>query len=496
MQPSRHARADAFISSYAKPADPRAPIAVDLDGALIAGDLFVEALLRFVFSAPWRIFQVAFWLLRGPAYAKARLADAAPCDASRLPYDKRVLAWIVQQRAMGRRIVLATAADQRAARAVADHLGLFDGMLASDGETNLKGAAKARALATQFPDGFVYAGDAAADLPVWRTASRCVLVNASPDLTARAKRIFDVEWVFPRERANTLGALIKALRPQQWAKNLLVFVPMLVGQGWLSPTAWIDASLAFAALCCAASSVYLVNDAADIDADRAHPRKRERPFACGALSPLTGLAIACGLLAAGIWLGALAEVGALIALYVGCASLYTFWFKQKRMVDVFSLAGLYMMRIMIGGAATGFAASSWLLAFSGFFFFSIAMVKRAVEIKTAGANARRGYLPSDGSIVQMIGVSAGLVSCLVLALYLQSDFIAQRFNAPILLWALPAATMFWLCRLWLLADRGEVHDDPLIFALRDPASWLAALIAGAAYAFAMVWPATATGWFA
>jgi 4-hydroxybenzoate polyprenyltransferase len=402
----------------------------------------------------------------------------------------------VQQRAHGRTIVLATAADERGARAVADHLGLFDDVIASDGKTNLKGVAKARALAARFPEGFVYAGDSAADLAVWRAARRPILVNASEGLTHKVKRAHDLEWVFPRERAPWFVSLTKALRPRQWAKNVLVFVPLLAGQGWFAPAAWGNAALAFAALCCAASSVYLVNDAADLDSDRAHPRKRARPFASGAVSPLAGLALSFALAGAGLAIGANAHVGALIALYLAGATLYTFWLKQKHMVDVFALTGLYMIRLVIGGVAAGFIASSWLLAFSGFFFFSLALVKRAVEIKTAGTNARRAYRIDDAPILQMIGVGAGLLSCLVLALYLQSDFVAQRFGAPMLLWALPAATMFWLCRLWLLAARGEMHDDPLVFALRDPTSWLTAIIAGAAYMFALVSPAAAIGWFA
>jgi 4-hydroxybenzoate polyprenyltransferase len=480
----------------ANPSHARTPLAVDLDGTLIAGDLFAEAITRLICTRPWRLPQLLFWLLRGRACAKAKLAETTPLDPALLAYDKRVLAWLVQQRASGRTIVLATAANERAAQQVADHLGLFDGVIASDAKRNLKGAAKARALSERFPDGFVYAGDSAADLPVWRAARRPVLANASERLTQKLKRTHDLEWIFPRERGHWAAGLVKALRPRQWAKNVLVFVPLLAGQGWFDLAAWTNAALAFAALSCAASSVYLVNDAADLESDRAHPRKRTRPFASGAVSPLAGLAVSLLLAGAGLAIGAAAGIGALVALYLGAATLYTFWLKQKHMVDVFALTGLYMIRLVIGGVATGFLASSWLLAFSGFFFFSLALVKRAVEIKAAGANARRGYRTDDAPILQMIGISGGLLSCLVLALYLQSDFVAARFGAPVLLWALPAAGMFWLCRLWLLAGRGEVHDDPLVFALRDPASWLTALIAGAAYCFALISPATAIGWFA
>jgi 4-hydroxybenzoate polyprenyltransferase len=433
------------------------------------------------------------WLTKGIAFTKARVADAAPVDAATLPYDERVLLWLRAAKADGRTITLATAADARNAQAVADHLGLFDSVVASDGEINLKGKAKAAHLLALHPGGFVYAGDSHADMKVWRAAKRAVPTNASPGLARRVRRDFDIETGFERAHSPILS-LVYAMRPQQWAKNLLVFLPLFAGQGWASASAWQGAATAFASLCFVASSVYLVNDAADIDADRRHPRKRARPFASGAVSPITGLALAGALAVWGLAMAVRGGVLPLVALYLVAATAYTFWFKRKRMADVFSLTGLYMIRIVLGGVASGFIASSWLLAFSGFFFFSLALVKRSTEI---GANAqslsKRGYLNTDGQVLQTIGVSAGLLSCLVLALYLQSGAVATRFAAPELLWALPACAMFWLCRIWLLAARGDMHDDPLMFAIRDPTSWLVGAAGATAFWLAAVSPAN-LGW--
>lgn len=486
------------IAAKAQGAAQKAPLAVDLDGTLIRGDLFIEAILRFVASNPFNLFALIGWLLKGRAYAKAKLAEASPTDAATLPYDERVLEYLKAERESGRIIVLATASDKKAAQAVADHLGLFDAVFASDGEVNLKSARKAERLQEAFPDGFVYAGNDTPDLKVWAAAKQAVVVNAPKGLAAQARRRFTIEHsIAPQGGAPR--ALIKAIRPQQWAKNVLVFLPMLTGQGWLDMDAWINAFIAFFAVSMAASSVYLVNDAADIDADRAHHRKKKRPFASGALSPVTGLAAAVLLVAGGLSLGAVAGVLPFVALYLVVSSLYTFWLKRVTLVDVFVLGGLYTIRVVLGGAATGYFASSWLLAFCCFFFLSLALVKRFTEVETVAAKgggelSRRGYMGSDGQMLAMLGVGAAFVSCLVLALYLQSDAVRAHYNEPFLLWALPAAVVFWLCRVWLLASRGLVHDDPLVFALRDKPSWLIGAVTAAAFAVAVLAPRDFITW--
>lgn len=462
------------------------PLAVDLDGTLIRGDLFFEAILRFVFSAPWRLPELLWWFRRGRAYVKQRLAAAQSFDAALLAYDGRVLDWLHQQRARGRTIVLATASDHVAAQKVADHVGVFDAVFASDGETNLKSARKAERLAAAFPEGFVYAGNESADVKVWRVAARAVLCNCDAGLSARAARDFTVEHTFARQGGAWLS-FVSALRPQQWAKNLLVFVPMLAGQGWANASAWTLAFIAFWALSLTASAVYLLNDAADIDADRRHPRKRNRPFASGALSPAWGLAGAFVLLAGGLALGAAANVLALLLAYVAVTGAYTLWLKRLALIDVFVLAGLYTLRVIIGGVATNYFASDWLLAFSCFFFLSLALVKRAAEtrdlaLRGGGSLDRRGYVSGDTPMLTMMGLSAGFVAALVLSLYLQDESVAAHYRAPLWLWALPAACVLLLSRMWLKVGRGEMHDDPIVFALRDPASW--AVVLGAAACFA------------
>lgn len=462
-----------------------APLAVDLDGTLIRSDLFVEGMVRLAFGKPWLAPSLLVWLTRGRSYAKQRIFQVIDFDPAALPYDERVLSWLNEERGKGRTIVLASACDRVAVEKVANHLGIFDAVFASDGETNLKSERKAERLAAAFPDGFVYAGNEAADIAVWRAAKRAVIVNASPRIAERASKAFDVERQFARP-SGLADAFVKAIRPQQWSKNLLVFLPMLVGQGWLQAESWLYAFLAFWALSLTASAVYLLNDAADIDADRAHPRKKNRPFAAGTFPLHWGLASVAVFLALGLTLASFVGVLWLALAYLVLTTAYSMWLKRVALLDVFLLAGLYTIRIVLGGAATGFPASDWLLAFSCFFFLSLALVKRVAETRDLTARgggdvSHRGYKSTDTEILTIMGVSAGFIANLVLALYLQDRTIAAHYREPFLLWGLPAIGLVWICRLWLKAARDEMDDDPIVFAARDVYSWM--LVGAAALCF-------------
>ena len=459
-------------------ADDQLPLAVDLDGTLIRSDLFIEGIVRLAFAKPWLLPSFLLWLSRGRAYAKQRIFEVLDLDPTTLPYDERVVAWLAAERRKGRTIALASACDRVAVEKVAEHVALFDAVYASDGQTNLKSANKARKLAEAFPGGFVYAGNENADLEVWSAARRAVVVNASTDLRERAERDFDIERQFER-RGSMLRAFIEAARPQQWSKNFLVFLPMLVGQGWMLPNAWLAAFIAFWALSFTASAIYLINDASDIDADRNHPRKNKRPFASGSLPLHVGLGGSAALLALGLSLAVAADVLVLMLIYVALTSLYSFWVKRLVLVDVFLLSSLYTIRIVLGGAATGYIASGWMLAFSCFFFFSLALVKRVAETRDltkrgGGEVDGRGYKSSDTNILTTMGVSAGFIASLVLALYLQDERSAAHYREPFLLWGLPAITIIWICRVWLKVARDEMHDDPIVFAARDTYSWMLA----------------------
>lgn len=458
------------------------PLAVDLDGTLIHGDTFFESILSFLAAHPLCFFSMIGWFTKGRAFVKAKLADYAP-KPDEVPYDERVVAWLREEKAKGRRLALATASDRKVADAIAAHIGVFDDVFASDGVTNLKSARKAEALAAAYPEGFVYAGNELADLEVWQRAKAAIVVNADDRLVERARSLAPIERVLPDLRDWRAG-LEKALRPRQWVKNILVFIPLIAATGWSDEQGWGNAFMAFFALCCAASSVYLFNDAFDIPADRRHPRKRNRPFASGALSPALGLVTSFGLASAALLVGWVAGVAAYVVIYVALSGLYTVWLKRLVVVDIFVLASLYGLRVLLGGAASGHPASSWMLAFCGFFFLSLALVKRVTEIEGAPENIRRGYQLADAPILKSMGVGSAFASSLVLALYVQSDAAMWTYSSPVWLWVLPVAAIFWLCRVWLLTGRGEMPDDPVVHAVGDRMSLLVALVAALAYAAA------------
>ena len=475
-------------SRTAAPA-PTCPLVVDLDGTLVRGDTLSEAAVALI--RDWRLWPaLALLLTAGRAAFKRRIAALAPPAAALLPYNARLVAYLRAQKAAGRRLVLATAADRAVADAVAAELGLFDEVLASDGATNLKGAAKARALVERFgTGGFAYAGDSRADLAVWRHAAAAVLVNVAPAVAAEVTARIPVELAIA-DRTPPAAALWRAMRPHQWAKNLLVLVPLLGAHAYGQPTAWRGAALTFWAFCATASAIYLVNDMADLAADRAHPRKRLRPFASGEVAIGAGLVLTFALLALGAGLALAAGALPLIALYAATTIAYSIRLKELPLVDVFCLAGLYTLRLFAGGEASGHPVSLWLLGFSSFLFLSLALTKRVGELAAPGATAaRRGYLPEDAALLQMFGCGATFASCIVLALYVQSEAAAHRYASPALLWGMVPLFLFWQCRLWLSTARGHMHDDPIVYAARDRVSWSVgvALVALVVLAHSVAW---------
>lgn len=371
--------------------------------------------------------------------------------------------------------MLCTAADRRVADAVARHLGLFDEVLASDGVVNLRGSAKAEALVRRFGQGgFTYVGNDMTDLAVWEQAGAAIVAGASRRVQRAASR-FPVEESLARQ-ASGLPALLRALRPYQWSKNALCLVPLLAS-GSLDPLAWLAALGAVAAFCATASAIYVLNDLSDLAADRAHPRKARRPFASGALSVASGLALAPVLLLLGGVLGWLSGSLPVLLAYAGLSLGYTLRLKELPLVDVFVLAALYTLRVVAGGVACGHAVSLWLLGFSAFLFLSLGLIKRVSELKRVKAVeqtrvARRGYLVQDLDLLQQLGCASTFASVVVLSLYVQSDAALHTYAVPGALWAAVPLLLFWQCRLWLATARGYMHDDPIVFAARDKPSWL------------------------
>ncbi len=456
---------------------PRDVLAVDLDGTLIASDMLHESFWATLGSNRPQFFRAIGALLTGgKAAVKAALAGAE-LDIARLPFKEEVLDEIKRRKDAGAHIVLATASNQALADAVADHLGLFDEVMASDDTTNLKGPVKADALTEKFGEkGFAYIGDAPADVPVWDAAKEAIAVDVAPTLKSQISTDLVTEIDSAAAPAGRLKAGFKALRPHQWLKNLLIFIPMLLAHQLDGGTVF-KAIAAFVAFSLIASSVYVLNDLLDLSADRAHPRKRLRPFASGALPLQVGLVLAPGLFLAGLAVGAFAGplfLGVLVFYYF-CTLAYSLFLKRITVIDICMLAGLYTLRVIAGAAATQTPPSVWLLGFSIFFFLAMAAVKRQaelVDLLAAGKDkaAGRGYIPEDLPLITMMALSAGYVSVLVAGLYLTSDAVAQLYSFPPALWGICAVLIYWISRIVMLTHRQRMHDDPIVFAVTDKIS--------------------------
>lgn len=454
----------------------REVLVVDLDGTLLKSDMLYESFWS-AFGKDWSSpFSAASALTRGKAALKQYLAQASSVDVTSLPYDAAVIAYIEDWRAQGGRTALVTASDDGIAQAIAAHLGLFDDVHGSDGVLNLKGAHKAAFLVERYGKAqFSYMGDSRADLPVWKQGKRAITVNAGAALRQQAEQSAQ-QAEHLTTCAPTLGAYLRALRPHQWMKNLLVFLPMLAAQKFDGASIALSV-LAFVAFSLVASSVYVLNDLLDLNADRAHPRKRTRPFAAGEIPIASGTWLGTGLLAAGTLVSAF--IGPLFLLimvgYFALTTAYSLLLKRLIVVDICVLAGLYTVRILAGGAATGIELSVWLLAFSLFLFLSLAAVKRQAElvdnVKQGKLQATgRGYHVDDLPIISMIAVSAGYVAVLVMALYVNSPSVMELYARPEALWVVCIVLLFWVTRTVLIAHRGEMHDDPVIYAAKDRTS--------------------------
>lgn len=449
------------------------PLIVDLDGTLIHSDLLWEAIVLFLKKQFLRFWVLPIWLMQGKAGFKERLAHEVELDPAALPYDKTVLEMIKAARAEGRTVVLATGSQRRFAEQIAAHLGLFDQVLATGDGVNLTSHNKARQLCSLFGErGYDYLGNSRADLPVWLACEQPISVTRKPFRLADGRATAHSGSL----RANALPALFKALRPRQWLKNLLVFLPMLAGHAFDLYTLQ-DSLVAFLAFSMCASSAYLLNDALDAQDDRVHPTKHKRPIASGAL-PLP-LALAVSPLLAFAAIALCAAYNPLLLVVVACYFVstvaYSVWLKRLLMVDIVTLAILYSLRVLGGGAATGIAPSFWLLAFSFFIFLSLALLKRHSELfnlhrqgkeKTRG----RGYTTADKTPIGIMGINAAFVSVLVFMLYFNSENVLAQYSTPQWLAAILPLLVFWLGRLWVLSFRGQVNEDPVLYVSKDKVS--------------------------
>ena len=452
-------------------------ICVDLDGTIIRTDTMAEALIAAIRKNPFVMLLLPLWLLQGRTKFKAELARRSEVDVTLLPYNTDVLAYLAAQRQRGTEVWLTTAAHGSHAHAVAQHLGIFTKVLSSNESINLKGKRKRLAIQELLQGRpFVYAGDSTADLPLWRACRAAITVNVPASVSKTlAKEKIPIEAAFSAG-GSVWKAWITELRIYQWSKNMLVFVPILLGHE-LHWKRFLFGGLGFLAFSLCASGLYLLNDLLDIEVDRAHPRKKRRPFAAGRLSITDGMLALGYVLVIVFSLSYCLPVNArwLLALYAVLNLAYSVRLKQVLCLDVLVLAFLYTLRILFGGAVASITVSVWTLAFSVFLFLGLALLKRLTELKTAGESgaghlARRPYIPVDTSIVQSFASSALYVSVLVMALYINSPEVLKLYSRPEPLWLVCLLITFWVSRMLILTNRGRMTDDPIVFAFKDRSS--------------------------
>ena len=458
---------------------------MDLDGTLVSTDLLYETALIFLARHPLEAWKIPFWLFEGKAHLKHQLATRCVPDPVTLPYRTEVLAFLEEQKLRGRPLVLATAADRAVAQSVADHLNLFSFVLASNGTDNLAGQHKLNAIQKHCGNGrFGYIGDSRADLGVWERAVDSYVVSSTPALMRAAAKVCRPMQISGLPE-RLFAPLLRALRPNQSVKNVLLLVPLFAAHKLGNLVLLQQALLGVLSFSMCASAIYIVNDLLDLQTDRLHPRKRLRPFASGKANIPAGICLSAGLIAAAFTVSALALPPAFtwyLGTYFFATTAYSLFFKRRLLQDVFVLAGLYTLRLLAGGAASGVSISPWLLAFALFFFLSLAYLKRYSELlliaeRNQKEASGRGYLAKDNALVESVGPASGYIAVMVLCLYVNSPAVVDCYSKPSLLWLLCPVFLYWLTRMWFLAGRQTLADDPVVFAATDGVSILAGIAA-------------------
>lgn len=456
------------------------PIYVDLDGTLVRTDLLVESTLAMIRDNPISLLHLPFWLLRGRAYLKEQIAKRARLRFDLMPYNKELIVHLSAEKEKGRMLVLATASDQGIAHGINRHLGLFDRVMGSDGARNLKGKHKLESiLQTQQGRPFDYVGDSSADIPIFEAARIVTLVDPPTHIARQMQRARKEHKVIRHPRGGAM-AMLKGMRMYQWLKNVLIFVPLFTSHNWFDQVKVTHSLLGFLCFGLCASSIYLINDMFDLEADREHPTKRTRPFASGDLAIGSGVLLSLVLLSAGLGIAAWIDIGFLLSMcvYIVATSLYTLQLKQIVLVDAIVLAFLYTIRVVSGAVVIHVDVSFWLLAFSMFLFLSLSLVKRCSELvalkglQKAGASGR-DYQVGDLPLLQVMGLASGYLAVLVVALYINDPGMGSMYARQEMLWLLCPLLLYWVSRMWIKTGRGEMHFDPIVYAIRDRTSLLA-----------------------
>ncbi|MCD6046856.1 MAG: hypothetical protein K0S08_503 [Gammaproteobacteria bacterium] len=451
------------------------PLFVDLDGTLLFNDSLQEVFWRLLLKHPWYAINAVFLLLtQGRAAFKAFIANHVPLQSIQWAINPAVVQLLKAEKSRGRKIILLTASNEKIARHIVEPLNLFDHIEASSENRNFKGGEKLSWIRTRYPgEEFLYAGNSQDDLILWRHAHESIIVNPSNSVLKEAKKV-SKEVRLIQNCPNFFQRWKKTLRIHQYSKNFLIFIPLLLSGKFLHPTLFLNSLLAFIAFCAMASGSYILNDLVDIDHDRMHATKKNRPFAAGIMECISGLGCALSLIVIALVISAFLPISFLLTLicYLILTVSYSFYLKRLAIIDVFTLSILYLIRILAGSAATGIVISNWLFAFGLFFFLSLAYLKRFIEIDRLDENYVKGrnYKKQDLLLVKIYGICLGLISTLIFTLYLNANATAGIYKHPQGLWLIALFLLYWINHVWHAAVHHNIHDDPVEFALKDKPS--------------------------
>jgi 4-hydroxybenzoate polyprenyltransferase len=424
------------------------------------------------------------WLIQGKVVLKHQVAAQVDLDPMRLPYREQVLSFLMKEKAAGKTLILASASDQKTADNVGCYLGIFSLVLGSDGVRNLSGREKLSVIQEHVGNGgFDYMGNSSEDLSILKSAQRAILVCPSFRTLRKAHKMGCVGDLMAPKKVNVL-AFLKVLRVHQWVKNVLLFVPLLMAHRISELGLVLNVLAAFVSFSLCASGMYIVNDLLDLEADRQHLTKRYRAFAAGIIQIRTGVIVVPLLLITAFSIAVcyvnLLFIG-LLAVYLALATSYSIYLKRVLLLDIFVLAGLYTLRVLAGAVSVGVPVSPWFLAFSMFLFLSLAFLKRYSELR--GMLERRdeysngrGYLVEDIELVKSVGSTSGYISVLVMALYINSREVVVLYRYPEVLWLIGPCLLYWLTRIWFIAQRGAMDDDPVVFAIKDRVSYVVGVV--------------------
>lgn len=465
------------------------PLFVDLDGTLIKSDVSYESSLALIKKNPLYIFCIFFWLLKGRPHLKSKISEIVELDAKHVPYNVEFVKFLHSEKELGRKIILASASDKKFVEHMAKESHLFADVIATDNGENLSGKNKAVAILdyckrNNLPAEYAYAGNSPVDIAVWKEAKESILVTDDKLFAKSVSKVISFSNTFIY--GGQIKAILKGIRIHQWSKNVLLFIPIVMAHRLLDTEALERVVYAFFAFSFAASAIYLVNDLLDIEADRAHRTKKHRPLASGTMQIRTALLLIPLLLGLSllISLNLPTNFGLCMLLYLFSTSAYSFYLKRVPVLDIIVLAMLYVLRLFAGSMSSGVFISQWMLSFSLFAFTSLACLKRFSELslvksedskKTLG----RGYQVSDIEPISQFGTASAYLAVFVLVFYINSKEVLGLYRHPEVMWLICPIILYWTTRIWIYAYRGLVHDDPVVFALRDKVSYLVgAIVAG------------------